>query len=113
MKTKRKGSRAELKSIRRLEADGYLCTKAGGSLGVFDVIAIGPHDVKAIQVKCGTARLSRAERAAMTALVVPPNVSVEYWLWRDYARQPDVETLGGWATGCPTGRIRRGGVTAG
>jgi hypothetical protein len=35
--SKRKGSRAELRCIRILEAAGYCCTKAGGSLGVFDV----------------------------------------------------------------------------
>lgn len=93
VKTKRKGSRAELKTIRRLEADGYLCTKAGGSLGLFDIIAIGPTDIKAIQVKAGTARLSRAEREAMTALVVPEYVSVEYWQWRDYAREPVVDVI--------------------
>jgi len=57
---KAKGSRAERKAIRLLEADGYCCTKGGGSLGVFDIIAIGPADVRAIQVKAGTS--SRAVR---------------------------------------------------
>ena len=52
--SKAKGSRAERRAIRILEAAGYTCTKAGGSLGVFDVIAIGPRDIRAIQVKAGT-----------------------------------------------------------
>jgi len=51
--SKRKGTRSELKAIKALEAAGYVCTKAGGSLGVFDVIAIGRADVRAIQVKAG------------------------------------------------------------
>jgi Holliday junction resolvase len=91
--SKRKGSRAERKAVKLLEADGYLCTKAGGSLGVFDVIGIGPTDVRCVQVKCGTARLSRAERAAIVALTVAPNVSREYWRFPDYCRAPIVEKL--------------------
>jgi Holliday junction resolvase len=38
--SKRKGARTERKVIRILEAAGYYCTKAGGSLGVFDVVAL-------------------------------------------------------------------------
>jgi len=76
-----------------LEADGYVCTKAGGSLGVFDVIAIGSQDVRCIQVKAGTARLSRKERQAIAAVLVPPNVAREYWRFPDYCRRPDVERL--------------------
>ena len=91
--SKRKGSRAELKAIRILEAAGYCCTKAGGSLGIFDVIAIGPQDIRAIQVKCGGARLSPAEREAIGALRVPANVSREYWRFPDYARTPLIEVL--------------------
>jgi Holliday junction resolvase len=48
---KAKGSRAERRAIRILEAAGYVCTKAGGSLGPSDVIGIGPSDVRCIQVK--------------------------------------------------------------
>lgn len=91
--SKAKGSRAERRAIRLLEADGYVCTKAGGSLGVFDVIAIGPADVRAIQVKAGTSRLARAERVAILALAVPANVSRECWRFPDYCRQPTIERL--------------------
>ena len=92
--SKRKGSRAELKCIRILETAGYCCTKAGGSLGIFDVIALGPRDVRAIQVKSGTARLSAIEREQMLATEVPPNCTREYWRFPDYARQPLIEILG-------------------
>ncbi len=91
--SKRKGTRAERKTIALLESRGYCCTRAGGSLGVFDVVAIGANDVKAIQVKAGTARLSRVERDAIAALQVPASVSREYWRWPDYAREPDIEQL--------------------
>jgi len=91
--SKRKGSRAELKCIRILEMAGYCCTKAGGSLGIFDVIALGPRDVKAIQVKAGTARLSPLEREQIRGTEVPPNCIKEYWRFLDYAREPLIEVL--------------------
>ena len=65
--SKAKGSRAERKAIKLLEAEGYVCMKAGGSLGVFDVIALGPNAVRCLQVTAGSARLSRDERAAIAA----------------------------------------------
>ena len=42
MNGKAKGARAERRVIRILEAAGYVCTKAGSSLGLFDVIANRP-----------------------------------------------------------------------
>lgn len=91
--SKRKGSRAERRAIRLLEAAWYLCTKAGGSLGVFDVVALGPKDVRAIQVKAGGARLTRAERARIAALTLAPNVRSEYWRFPDYSRTPTIGVL--------------------
>ena len=92
--SKRKGSRAELRCIRILETAGYLCTKAGGSLGLFDVIALGSKDVRAIQVKCGARPwLSPAEREAIQLVSVPPNVSKELWKFPDYCRQPTIEVI--------------------
>jgi len=49
--------------------------------------------VKAIQVKCGTARLSRAERERLEGLAVAPCVTKEYWLFKQYARKPVIEIL--------------------
>ena len=91
--SKRKGSRGERRCIRILEAAGYVCTKAGGSLGVFDVIGIGAKDIRAVQVKAGGARLSGLEREAIAAIVVPDNVSKEYWRFPDFCRQPVIEVL--------------------
>ena len=38
--TKRKGDRAERKCIALLAAAGYACTRAAGSFGLFDVLAV-------------------------------------------------------------------------
>jgi Holliday junction resolvase len=51
MKAKRKGSRNEHKAIRILEAAGYNCRRAGGSLGVFDIVAISRQGIRLVQVK--------------------------------------------------------------
>jgi hypothetical protein len=75
-----------------LEQAGYVCTKAGGSLDVFDVIAIGPDDVRAIQVKSGSARLSKRDREAIRALDVAENVRREYWRFPD-RRDPIIEPI--------------------
>ncbi len=79
--------------MRLLEAGGYVCTRAGGSLGLFDVIAIGAHDVRLVQVKAGGKYLSRVERAQILALVVPANVTREVWRFPDRCRAPLVERL--------------------
>jgi Holliday junction resolvase len=93
MNTKAKGSRAERRAMRLLEAAGYTVTKAGGSLGLFDLIAISSAGVRCVQVKSGTARLSGVEREAITAFQVPANVTREYWRFPDFARQPIIEWL--------------------
>jgi Holliday junction resolvase len=92
MDAKRKGTRAEHRAMRILESAGYICTRAGASLGLFDVIAIGPNDVR-LQVKAGTKYLSGTEREQIQALAVPPAVSKECWIFRDRARVPLIERL--------------------
>ena len=79
--------------MRLLEAQGYACTRAGGSLGVFDVIGIGAADVRCVQVKSGGAELRARERAAIRALPVPANVSRECWRFPDRCRAPQIERL--------------------
>lgn len=93
MNCKAKGSRAERRCIRILEAAGYVCTKAGGSLGMFDVIAIGPSDVRCVQVKANE-YLSAEERGQLKALPVPVNVTREYWRFVDgQPGKPRIEIL--------------------
>lgn len=93
MNAKRKGTRAEHRAMRILEAAGYSCTRASASLGLFDVIAIGPADVRCIQVKAGTKYLSAVEREAITALRVAPHVTRECWRFPDRARTPIIEVI--------------------
>jgi Holliday junction resolvase len=93
MNTKAKGSRAERRAMKILEAAGYICTRAGVSLGLFDVIAIGPTDVRLVQVKAGTKYLSMVEREQIAALSVPANVSRECWRFPDRCRTPLIERL--------------------
>jgi Holliday junction resolvase len=91
--SKAKGSRAERRTIKLLEAEGFICTKAGGSLGVFDVIALGANAIRCVQVKAGSARLSRDERAAIKAVKLPAFCSREYWRFPNYCREPLIEQL--------------------
>lgn len=91
--SKAKGTRAEHRAIRILEAAGYVCTRASASLGLFDVIAVGPADVRLIQVKAGTKYLSALEREQITGLAVPVNVSRECWRFPDRCRGPVIERL--------------------
>lgn len=90
---KMKGTRAERRVQDWLERDGHLTIRAAGSHGLFDVVAVGPSHVRLITIKCGSARLSRAERADIAAVSVPPNATKEYWHVDDYAREPVIETL--------------------
>lgn len=92
LNAKRKGTRAERKAITLLEAAGFVCTKAGGSLGLFDVIAISGETVKCIQVK-SNGYCSRIERAELVHLAVPANVTKEIWRFPDYCRAPLIERV--------------------
>jgi len=92
MDGKAKGTRAEHKARRILEAAGYTCLKAGGSLGLFDLVALGSTDVRCIQVKANK-YCSAVEREQLQLLVVPANVSKEIWRFRDRVRDPLIERL--------------------
>ena len=94
MNAKRKGSRAEHKAIRILEAAGYACTRAAASLGVFDIVAIGPTDIRLVQVKCGDrCQVTAAEREQLLLFVCPGNASKEVWKFFDRQREPVIERL--------------------
>jgi len=60
MQSKAKGSRSERKVRDQLLADGWYVTKAGGSLGIWDLVALHPDGpVRLVQVK--TNRMPRNE----------------------------------------------------
>jgi Holliday junction resolvase len=94
MNTKRKGSHAEHKAMRILEASGYACTRAAASLGVFDVVAIGSTDIRLVQVKCGDrCQVTPLEREAMALFVAPANATKEVWRFFDRRRDPVIERV--------------------
>lgn len=90
---KRKGTRNEHRSIGLLEAAGYQCSRAAGSLGVFDIIGIGSQDIVLVQVKTRDWPGS-VEMEAITLFAAPPNARKLVHRWRDGRRQPDVKVAG-------------------
>lgn len=88
---KAKGYRNELKTRYTLEAAGYTCIRAGGSLGMFDIIAFGLEGVRLIQVKTNS-NASAAERLRISGFTqYPPNMTTkEIWVWYDRVKKPDI-----------------------
>ena len=89
---KAKGSRNERRSIKLFEALGYECTKAGGSLGKFDVIAISSQETVCVQVKSNSWPGS-VEMEGLRMFKKHPNCRVIVHRWRDHQRTPDVREL--------------------
>lgn len=92
MNCKEKGSRNERKSMALLEAAGYVCTKAGASLGAWDVIGIGSNDFVLLQVKSNEWPRS-GEMETLKNFVAPHNAKKLVHRWRDRQRIPDVREL--------------------
>lgn len=92
MNCKAKGSRNERKSREILEAAGYLCMKAGASLGVFDIIGIGRTDIILCQVKTRDWPGS-VETENIKNFPAPRNARKLVHRWRNYARVPDVKEI--------------------
>jgi len=92
MNAKAKGSRRERQTIELLQAQGYSCTKSGGSLGVFDVIAVGADDLLLVQVKSNRWP-SSAEMSAIASFAAPANCRRIIHRWRDRATAPDVKEI--------------------
>ena len=90
--TAAKGRRLEHKTIRVLEAAGYRCTRAAGSKGVWDIVAIGPAGIRLVQVKANSAP-GPLEREQMEMFEAPPSCTKEYWVWKDKAREPIIKIL--------------------
>jgi hypothetical protein len=92
MNAKAKGSRNERRTIALLSAQGYACTKSGGSLGVFDVIGIGERDIVLCQVK-SNCNPARAEMEEIRLFKAPPNCRKQVHVWKDRQRLPDVREI--------------------
>jgi hypothetical protein len=92
MNTKAKGSRQEHRSIELLEAAGYACTRAAASLGVFDIIGIGPTDVVLVQVKSRDWP-GAAEMEFIRNFPCPSFCRKIVHRWVDRKKLPDVKQL--------------------
>lgn len=92
MQSKRKGSRNERRSMRLLEASGYRCTRAAGSLGAWDVIGISSADIVLVQVKTRDWPGS-AEMELLREFPAPSNVRKIVHRWRDHQLVPDVKEV--------------------
>jgi Holliday junction resolvase len=92
MNAKAKGTRLEHKSIKMLERTGYYCCRAAASLGLFDIIAIGPNGVRLVQVKANR-NCGGVERERIEMFPVPTNCTKELWVWHDYAREPIITEI--------------------
>jgi Holliday junction resolvase len=92
MNCKAKGARQELRSKAILEAAGYAVTKAGASLGVFDLIGISPTDIVLVQVK-SNAWPRKEEMENITLFRCPGNCRKLLHRWRDRKRLPDVREV--------------------
>lgn len=91
MSAKAKGSRRERQSRDLLEAKGYAVTKAGGSLGVFDLIGINSLDCVLVQVKANRAP-GPAERQRMRDFKAPSFCRKLIHVWIDHKRGGPVIT---------------------
>ncbi len=92
MNAKAKGTRNEYRSIAVLEAAGYRCTRAAASLGVWDIVGIGPVDIVLCQVKTGRWP-GTVEMEAMRLFPAPPNARKLMHRWMPRARLPDVKEV--------------------
>jgi Holliday junction resolvase len=92
LNAKRKGNRNEHRSIALLEAAGYACTRAAASLGVFDIVGIGPSDVVLVQTKSND--WPRAvEMEAIRNFPCPAICKKLIRRWRDRQRLPDIRIV--------------------
>ncbi len=101
---KAKGTRAEHRCMKALEVLGYSCTRAAASLGEWDIVAVGPEDVRLIQVKCNR-RPGSEEMKRLRGFLCPDNVTREVWVYKDgKPKEPIIEVIKGIYNGSSTSR---------
>jgi Holliday junction resolvase len=92
MNAKAKGSRNERRTVALLQAQGYVCTKSSGSLGVFDVIGIGERDIVLCQVKSNRWP-GKADMDAIAKIAAPPTCRKIIHRLLDGGAVPDIREL--------------------
>jgi hypothetical protein len=86
----RAGRDAEYRTIRLLEEQGYHCTRAAGSKGLWDVIGIGSRDVVLAQVKRAVRAPSASVVDSLAEVPLPANVRALLYYWPVGASTPIV-----------------------
>ena len=77
-----------------LNAADHTCTRATGSLGLFDIVVLNHQGVRLIQVKTNR-DVSPGEWEAIELFnAMLPGRSKEIWIFRDYARTPIMKEVG-------------------
>ena len=79
-----RGRSAEYKAVKELQAAGYIVTRAAGSHGLWDVVAVNANGVRMIQVKSDVDENDvrfecKVAKEAMAKIFRPSNVSYEVW----------------------------------
>ncbi|MGI8670397.1 MAG: hypothetical protein ACR2J3_11230 [Aridibacter sp.] len=82
MNKKAKGNRNEYKTMRHLEALGYVCFRMAASKGVFDVIAVSKADVLLVQVKSNRMP-GQTEIKTIESFDCPTNARKLIHVWKD------------------------------
>ena len=89
---KQKGTRNEHRSKRLLETAGYRVTRAAGSLGLWDLVGLGPQGAVVCEVKTrgwpGTLEMRQLIEDCAGGYVARG-----VHRWRDRQRMPDVKVL--------------------
>lgn len=82
MKNKAKGYRREYQARKLLEKTDFDVVRAGGSIGIFDLIAWNRKQIRFIQVKSNWC--SPQEREAIREYKnCPPNSTKEIWIYKN------------------------------
>ena len=89
---KRKGTRNEHRSRLLLEAAGYRVTRAAGSFGEFDLVAISRTGILLVQCKSNRPP-GPIERACLIEFPAPDNAQRLIHVWHDGQRLPEVREL--------------------
>jgi Holliday junction resolvase len=92
MNKKAKGNRSEYKTMRHLEAVGYICFRMAASKGAFDVIAVCGSDVLLVQVKSNRFP-SSVEMETIKNFECPINARKLIHVWQDRRRLPIVKEV--------------------
>jgi Holliday junction resolvase len=92
MNAKQKGARRERQARTILERAGYYVVKTGGSLGISDLVALGPAGARLVQVKSNE-KPRPVERERLELFPWLPYCSKEVWIFFDRQREPAIEVV--------------------